>query len=312
MKPKFDNISLKKISGEALFPVRFHRDDRPLYSSIQNYGVLSPLHLVMDGDKLLILDGSARFKILREMNLLEVPCFMHDKKKLGKAESFLLYLELNHWNREFNLVERALCLSLAENLFEESAKIPHSFWEMIGIKKDIQSIHQYRDVLKLPELVQRYAINHNLPMAVVLNFLKFPKDEIEKLASMLFVLPFNQNKLSEVLGFLYDISKREQMSPVKIIEECLSGLESQEGAIQRAERLRQILHDRRNPQYQSHLHVFQSKVKKLPVNKKTRVLPAPFFEDDYVEINAKVYSQKDLKDLESLIKDKNWEELLKS
>lgn len=292
--------------------MRFHRDDRPLYSSIQNYGVLSPLHLVMDGEKFLILDGCARFNILREMNREQVPCFIYDKKNLDRAQSFLLYLELNHWNREFNLVEKALCLSLAENFFGESAKIPHSFWEMIGIKKDIQSIHQYRDVLKLPEMVQRYAINHDLPLTVALSFLKFPKGEVEKLASILFVLPLNQNKLSEVLGFLFDISKREQMSPVKIIEECLSGLESREGALQRAEKLRQILHDRRNPQYQSHLQVFQSRVKKLPVNKKTRVLPAPFFEDDYVEINAKVYSQKDLKELESLVKDKNWEELLKS
>lgn len=292
------------------FPTRFGGDSRQLQSSVQTYGILHPPRLFNDGDQLLILDGFERVKIAREMGMKDLACYVYEQEQLSKQNAFLLCIELNRLSRAFNLVEKAQLLRVAHQIFS-GGSIPKAFWTLIEIPHNIRSVQQFKDLLKLPVTVQKYAVNNNTSLATILMFLRFKAEEVEKLANQLFILPLNQNKLSEILNLLLDISKREEKSPLTVLDDILPELELEFSPNQKEQKLRQLLQQRRNPHYEKRLADFEGMVKKLPINDKTRVQPAPFFEDDYVEVSTKFRSQEDINDFISALKDGSWTELLK-
>lgn len=305
------DIEVHTLTMGRYFPTRFGGDSRQLQSSVQTYGILHPPRLFHDGNRFLILDGFERIKIAREMGVKELPCYVYDKKHLSKQNAFLLCIELNRLGRPFNLVEKAQLLKVAYQIFS-NANIPKAFWTLIEIPHNIHSIQQFKNLLKLPVAVQKYAINNNTSLATILTFLKFKAEEVEKLAAQLFTLPLNQNKLSEILNLLLDISKREDKSPQAILDDMLPALELEFSPNQKEQKLRQLLQQRRNPRYEKQLANFEVLVKNLPINDKTRVQPAPFFEDDYVEVTTKLRSQEDIKKFISALQDASWMNLLKN
>ncbi|OVE81964.1 hypothetical protein BVY03_01560 [bacterium K02(2017)] len=306
----FQTVEISQIE-KPLFSHRFNRDDRPLKTSIQNFGLKTPPSLLFDKGKYHIIDGWARIDILNKMGKSQLGCIVYDASEMNHENAFHLCIELNSWNRKFNVVEKALSLKTALEIFG-GLKVPKWFWQLVGIKENIKTIYQYKELLKLPPDVQKYAVNNNITLSVILGFLKFPKTQIETLAHQLFVLPLNQNKLAEILALVLDISKRDEILPVKVMECAFEEVEKRNefNAVQKEQLLRRILHSKRNPFYETKLKEFDEKIKGLPLNKYTKISPAPYFEDDYVEVNTKINSKKDLDDLVQILQSEVWKELL--
>lgn len=304
------DVEVSTIPIEPSFPTRFAGDSRQLLSSIQSYGILHSPRLYISGGKTRVLDGVERVKAAREIGLKRMLCHVYTEANLSHQNAFLLCLELNRLSRAFNIVEKALLVKTAHEVFI-GATIPKSFWNTVGVQHNIRAVQHYRDLLKLPPSVQKYAVNNDTPLATVLGFLHFKPSEIEKLASQLFILPLNQNKLSEILSLLLDISKKEEKGALPILESLMPELELEFSPNHKEQKLRRLLQQRRNPNYEKRLEEFEARVKKLPVNDKTKVRPAPFFEDDYVEVTTKFHSQEDVNDFISSLKDKSWTTIIK-
>lgn len=298
-------VEIAKISPEPLFQTRFLSDDRPLKTSIQNFGVFYPPRLLKQGDQLKMIDGSVRIKISKEAGHKDIVCFVYENSQLDIPNAFLMCLELNHWSRKFNIVEKAYFIKAAHEIYG-GQNIPKAFWAITDVLQNIRAIHQYQDVLRLPEIVQKYAINNHIPLPVILGFLKFPKDEIERIATQLFILPLNQNKLFEILNLLADISKQEMASPFSIIEGILPEMELEFNAQKKEQLLRQILHKRRNPLYEGKLAEFENKVKKIPINTTTKITPSPFFEENFIEVSTRFTSPEDINTFIAALKHENW------
>lgn len=309
--PVLKQIKLDEISASPVFKTSFHRDVRPLKTSIQNFGILHPVILWQTKDGLKVLDGLARLDIAQDVSLNEISCLVYDEAELDDKNAFLLNLELNRLAREFNLVERALYLQQAHDIYG-GLQIPRLFWDLVGIKQNIKQIHRYKDFLRLPELIQKFAVNNNIALPIILGFMKFPRTETEMIARCLFVLPLNQNKLGEILGLLIDIAKREAKSAKEILDETLSQIENDFNAVHKEQSLRRLLHKRRNPSYESHLKDFEDKVAELSLPEFVSIDPAPFFEDDYIELRAKLKKTDDLNALKDLFEDKAWSNLITS
>lgn len=303
-------VEIESISREPLFQTRFLSDDRPLKTSIQNFGVFYPPRLLKKGDELKIIDGSVRIQISKEAGHKEISCFVYEDSQLDLPNAFLMCLELNHWSRKFNIVEKAYFVKAAHEIYG-GQNIPKAFWAITDVSQNIRAIHQYKDVLKLPEVVQKYAINNHIPLPVILGFLKFPKDEIERIAAQFFILPLNQNKLSEILSLLADVSKQEEASPFSIIEGILPEMELEFNAQKKEQLLRQTLHKRRNPLYEGKLADFEDKVKKLPINTATKITPSPFFEENFIEVSTQFSSQEDINAFIESLKHQNWNHFFK-
>lgn len=305
-----ENIAVDSISQEPLFPSRFGGDDRLIRASIQNFGILTPPMILETGTGLRVIDGLWRVRIAHDMGNDTIPCFVYTEQDMSLPNALLLCLEGNRWHRHFNLVEKAQLLRVAHEHFGGQS-IPKTFWNLTDIPHNIRAIQQYKDLLKLPQAVLRYAVNNTIPLPTILGFLHFPKDEIERLAAKLFLLPLNQNKLAEILGLMGDVYKRDRISPLAILDEAFKSVENEFNAQQKELKIRQFLKQKRNPHYEKKLEDFESRIKDLPLTKDTRIQPAPFFEDDYIELSAKIGSTEDLQAFLESLKDKNWEKLFK-
>lgn len=307
---KFESVGLSAIHPDPIFPSRFGGDDRALRGSIQNFGILTPPCLLRAKQGLSIIDGTRRVMIARDIGLTAIPCLVYDQDDLDIGNAFLLCLELNRWHRHYNLVEKAQLLRAAHHYFGGQG-IPKTFWGLVDIPHNIRAIQQHKDLLKLPAPVRKYAVNNGIALLTILGFLHFPAAEIERIATRLFLLPLNQNRLNDLLTLLNDIAKREGASPLTVLEEGLKGVETEFNAQQKEQKLRHLLTRRRNPLYEKKLAEFQDKVRHLPLPKDTRVEPAPFFEDDYIEVNTRVHNQQELNEFLESLKDNEWGKLFK-
>lgn len=303
-----ENLQLDQINLSPLFPTRFGGDDRLLRASIQNFGILSPPMVLRTANGLRIIDGGWRLKIAVDLGHSGAPCFVYPEDSLNIANAFLLCLENNRWHRHFNLVEKAQLLKAAHEHFGGQT-IPKTFWSLVDIPHNIRAIQQYKDLLKLPPVVMRYAVNNAIALPTLLGFLHFPHQELERLAAKLFVLPLNQNKLAEMLGLLTDLYKRDGESPLNVLEAAFKSVENEFNTQQKEQKIRGFLKTKRNPHYEQKLEEFQARIKDLPLTKDTRIQPAPFFEDDYIELSARIGSAEDLGEFLASLKDLKWAKL---
>ena len=308
-KIESQDVPVQKI-GAALYSFRFCRDDRPLYTSIQNFGIINPPRLIPDGQEYRIIDGGARVEAAKKMGLTQITCQVHSVSEKNNAELFLLALELNCWNRTFNLMEKSLCLKIAQEVFA-GIKIPKRFWEVVGIREDIRTIYQHKELLKLPLSVQKYAVNNDIPLTVILGFLRFPPTQIEAIANQLFLLPINRNKLAEILTLLYEVSKRERLMPLDVLNALLMMLDGETNLFQKEQKLRDLLNQKRNPAYSKRLAFFEKNVRALNLPVGTQVEPALFFEEEAVTLHSKINSLKDRDQLVEMLKGEGWLSLLR-
>ncbi|HLD44672.1 MAG TPA: ParB N-terminal domain-containing protein [bacterium] len=301
--PTLHKILIQQIALSPLFQTRFQRDDRELASSIQTHGLLIPPVLWQnEAGSFFIIDGAARLACASAIKQEAVACQVMSCAEMNRQQAFVLCLELNRWCRAYNIVEKALLFKQAKNLFAEIPNIPPFFWHAVGIKPHYKIIYQYQNLLKLPDLVLTHAITNDIPINVVITFLKFPPQEQQRIASQLFILPINQNKLGEMLDSLNDISKQEGTQPSEALEQTLRALPGHLTPLEKVQSLRDQLNTRRRPHLIKHQKQFDQSIKKLPLTENTKICPSPFFEDDYIQLTAKLTTQEDVTRLEELLK----------
>jgi len=307
--PHHQKISLNLIENAPLWNTHFSRTDDELSESVKEFGVLIPISVLKKEQKYYVIDGMARYSICELLKKEEIDCRVYNEDELNDEKGFLLCLELNKWSRDFNTVEKAYCLKVADEIFE-SRDCPDSFWLLVGIKNNARTIQQYRDLLKLSDKVLEYSTLNHLSMSVTLTFLRFKNEDVDSMIHELSLFSLNQNKLAEIVNALYDISREEKKSALVVLQEALSENENESDVLKREQGLRNHLKLKRNPLYEARLNEFESKVKSLPLNKKCKISPAPYFEDDYIEISTRFRSQKDINDFAENLKNGNLKDLL--
>lgn len=141
-------------------------------------------------------------------------------------------------------------------------------------------------------------------------FLFFPAREIEKIRSVLFEFPINQNKLSEILELLSEISKRDHLSAVKVLNRAKNEIGEVSDSYKRLEGLRKILFKKRFPCYQKKKEKFDAALKKLKLPRNIQVTPAPYFEDSFIKIQCDFSTEEEGNRVVEILTKREWNELL--
>ncbi len=282
-----------------LWDITFSISDDLLESSIKTHGILLPLLL---SEEKRIVDGVRRFGIAKKLGMKDVPVLICSGKMV--QELFLIFLEVHRWTRSFNLVEKGRVLKQARLLFSKEKTISNVY-PLLGFVSE----HQAKDCESLCTLdfpVLQFIVQQALPLNVASRFLKIKSSD--KIVSLLQPLSLNQNSLADVLDLLLELSRKESKTVATLLEEHLSHLP---GA-QKGELLRKRLKENRHPRYQQKLVTFEKGVQALVSSssvKNIQINPAPYFEEDYVELKVRLHDQNDRKKLIELLQKKDWEEL---
>lgn len=304
------HLPLVDVSPDPLYPFRFDSDLQKLKTSLQTQGLFYPLCVIKNKKGHSILDGWRRFLILKELGFNDAPCFVYEESEMTLEQRFLFMLELNTSRQDLNIVETARCLRFAFEIFGDGS-IPKRFWDLIGISQRPQQVQIFKDLLKLPESILKFLVKNRIAPTTAALFLLFPESEREKLASCLFVLPLNQNKLAEILELLHDIIVRDQVSALSVLESIFSENKNQSSLHQKEQFLRTELHKKRNPLFEKKMADFKNWRAKLSLSKTTQVMPAPFFEEDYLAVTTRFSNEKEIDEFIKSLQEKNWKEFFK-
>lgn len=309
---QFEMRNLNDMPVAPLFSFRFSTDTRDLVSSVQKWGIINPIHIYKSNSAEFVLDGWQRLEFLRQNKSSHpVGVMVHDGHQLSESDAFLVFIELNVAQAEFNLIEKAMIAKKAQDLFLGKSW-PKILVSALEIPFQPNVLKDYRSLLKLPHFIQKYLVNNNLPLHVAVKFLNFNLEDVERLAHQLFVYPLNQNKLSEVLDLLQDLSRKESRPANQIFAEILAQISGSGLSHQKEKIIREALKKRRNPRFEAQLESFLQKTQTMPLNTQTSVVPAPYFEDDYVEVKSRIYNQNDIQNLIQVLTHKAWGDIFEN
>lgn len=273
-----------------LFPIHAFHDNRALQASLQSYGQLQPILIAQVDGQTIVVDGVQRLQALKDLSIAKVQCLEVDAN-LSVCDLFEMWFDLHQKDTHWNAIEQSRMLELAESLYD---KVPSWFWKKVSFKKNIRVIHLIRDLVKLPQNIQKHIAQSDYSPFVAAQFLRLPKDDLEKTSARLFQLPLNQNRLGEILQLLADVSLSQEKKPSEIIDEIFK--ESKQDLPQKKEaHLRQALKSLKNPRYSQVMQEFEENSKSLALPQGAQIQSAPYFEDDYITLQTRIRNEDDLK-----------------
>ena len=152
-------------------------------------------------------------------------------------------------------------------------------------------------------------MQRRIPAHVTKKFSLFPAEDRERLVDLLETLPLNQNNLAEILDLLSEISRRDGVSAVGIVEEGLGATRTIADPYKKIDPLKDFLRQKRFPLYHQKKVRFDTAIEKLNLPGSVWVNPSPFFEESFVEIRGKVEKGDDLKRLIEILESPAWTEI---
>jgi hypothetical protein len=220
---RIDKIDVNDTSYCISYPI----EDDLLASSVKRFGVLLPIGL-LESDRSKVVTGFKRIAAAKTAGIDEVPCVFLD---VSEKEAVLVAINDN-LKRPLNTIEKARCLEkmmmrgfLAEDLYAMA--------RMIGLPARERTLRTIVAMNTLGEAAKSLVVEHNLPLAVVEQFLSFDDEEITRIASMVSPLNATSSYLREALHLLMLLKIRKE--PVDLQQ--LEGVKDMEGLIRGLKRI---------------------------------------------------------------------------
>lgn len=291
--PELKRVDIAEI-GASLFPFRLYRTNKELDHSVQEHGLIQPPLLASCRNEYAILDGAARIWSAKN-KFNDALCLVYDEGEMDEKAMFCLYLEANLWARGFHTVEKAFCLKFADLIFE--SRIPVNVLQALDVPDSRQVMAQYGNLCRLSETVLEFISQLALKLSAAARFFHYSIAEGEALVHMLKSLPLNQNKLVQIMDFLADICRRDGSSSIQVLREALQAAGHENDAQKREQGLRDLLGTWRYPRYEKQRDDFSQKLVRLSLPNSIQIKPAPYFEDDYIELTCRISSDGERKKL---------------
>lgn len=303
MNLKLTTIPLKVLKTSNRFPFSFSRKSEALANSIHQFGLMNPLLVWESPDGMEVVDGSRRLKILGDQECFTIPVFVMDN--LRREEAFMNGLEANRWVKSFNLIEKSNILCESFQLFSET-----EIYDEILQRLEIQSIHRAQELMRfsdLPEEIQNFIVEKNIPPHGALLWLNFPKKEVLAVYEFIKKFPLNQNKLSTILQWTSEIAARDNLESTELLARMTAQIKKDVMEHEKVEKLIGDLEGVRYPRYAQKKEEFKKRAEKLFLPSGTNIEPHPYFEEKGVELKARVASSADLKKLIASLQNSEWD-----
>jgi ParB family chromosome partitioning protein len=300
---KREKIPTEKIYlKDERFRISYYFTLEQMIHSLRKIGLINPpLVTTRDGHYVLV-SGWKRVLASIELSLSTIAVTVNEDED-----------DLKIFLRAFyeNLATRDLSLA-------EKAEIVHKL-KRFGAKKE-HIIKKYLPLLEIPA----GAFHHDMLLAVAqfepelkaaiheknipfssLQLLSEFKPEARKIVFPL-LMPLSQNKQKEILEDLQEISLRENISAVEILnsDEIRNILVSKKiSLVQKADRIRALLRRKRFPNLSSWEESFDSSLKKMRWPKEIGVKHTPFFEDANISVTFNFKNKQEFEGNLSMLKD---------
>ena len=265
--------------------------------SIKNIGLINPPILIKNKIKYTIICGFRRIAACRMLGLLNI-----EAKILGSITNEIDCVKCaitdNSFQRPLNLIEQSRSLFMLSGFFKDITNLADAA-SSLGLPHNPSLIKKIINIYHLPLFIQNCILSNSIPFPMALELGTFEKDVGITFAKIFNDLKLGLNKQRELITLINEISLRENIPVIKVIQE--SGFQEilQNDELDRTkktEKLRFYLKKRRYPSITRAEQKFEELVKELKLGNSVELLPPKNFEGNTFIIKLHFNNLKDLQD----------------
>ena len=297
---KKEQLVLKEISlKDERFRTSYHFSLQKLKLSLEKIGLLNPPLVTLRDNRFILVSGWKRVLACLELSFTAIPVYVIEEE--NELQTFLMAFYENLATREFSLTEKAEVLARLKKFGENEKKIIRHYLPLLDIPQTLSHLDAYLAFSQFELELKRAAHEKNMTFSTLKLLAGFTLPEQRLLLPLL--LPLGQNKQKELLEDLLEIAKRNNM-PAKnmLLSKEIKAVQTNEtlAPLQKADKIRALLKEKRYPVFSSWKDSFDSLLKKMKWPREITVNPSPFFEEDSFTVIFSFENQEQFKT--SLIK----------
>ena len=277
---KFLTIPLHDIDiQDERFRFSYHFDLEKLLISIKKIGLIHPPTVVKrGGDQYVIVSGWKRIMACLRLAMADIP--VHLVREQEDSRLFLLCLYENWAFRSFDLLEKAEIISKLNGFIKDERKIAREYFPLLDTPSNLSYLDLYLKIARMDSPWKKIVHEKKIPLSSIQVLTEFTLEDRQTLLPL--VLPLNVNKLKQFFQDLYELSKktgntaRSLLSAPEVQSVCRSEKLS---PLQKAEKVRFLVHAKRYPALSSWKESFRNSLKKAGLTRDVAFDSSSFFED---------------------------------
>ena len=238
-----------------------------------------------------MVHGFRRIEIAKKLNLSEIHVKIYPEEKSAE-ELFKGSVLENTVNTELNIYEKCKIIQILNIHFPNFDKY---YWQkLLKLPLDKKYGSTINSILQFPKEWMEFFIDKNVPFKRIMTFSKIK--EIELLSKLL-PLNIGLNKMEQIFQFLFEISKRDEVT-VKSILDCINYETILKDPSIEKQNIVTILYDKlynlRYPLQSEYLKKVDTKVKELKPINNIKIKYDKTFERSGINFILNVNSKNDL------------------
>ncbi len=268
-----------------------------ILDSIKNVGLINPPILIKKKSKYTIICGFRRIAACRMLGLLNIEAKILDSST-NEIDCVKCAITDNSFQRPLNLIEQSRSLFMLSGFFKDITSLA-DVASSLGLPHNPSIIKKIINIYHLPLFIQNCVLSNIISLSMAVELGRF-----EKHAGIIFAEIFNDlklglNKQRELITLINEISLRENIPVIKVIQE--SGFQEilQNDELDRTKKtktLRFYLKKRRYPSITRAEQKFEELVKELKLGNNMKLIPPKNFEGNTFIIKLHFNNLKDLQD----------------
>jgi ParB family chromosome partitioning protein len=305
---------------DETFSVNFMPDLRRLQPSMEEIGLIQPVLLRKKLEGYQIVCGFRRISIVKERGGSDILSMVLDEGEKDDLRLFLISLHENLTTRGFNTIEKAIALDKLVHQFQiDPATVITKYLPLFDLEADEKILKTYLSLARMEKEVKRYVLEEEVSRTNIRRISALSSTDRLALLSLISPLKLGENRLREILTFLEEISKRDQLPIKEIVKrsEIQAILSRPElTPAQRAERMKKALMGLRYPRLRNREEKFEKKRKELNLPSNISFSHHPFFEGKGLKMELQFETAEEyqaiVSSLNGLSENKEFRELIKS
>jgi ParB family chromosome partitioning protein len=286
-----------------------------LMDSIDHVGMLNLPLLVERETGYKIVCGYRRIEACRRLDWTEVEAKILDIDT-KRLKCITYAIADNSLQRPLNLIEQSRSINLLYPFFKDVGALGKEL-SLMGLPDNPSIIKKIKELCHLPGSVQSGILSNTISLAMALELGRLQQGAGEGFAKLFETLKLSLNKQREILTLVKEISLREDISMLEVIEnDILQKILSNED-LDRNQKIRKIriyLKQRRFPVITAAEKEFESHLKKLKLGSGTKLIPPDNFEGATYILKLSFKNLNELKDrqasIDALIKNPSLRKIL--
>jgi ParB family chromosome partitioning protein len=273
-----------------------------LMNSIDHVGMLNLPLLLEKKTGYKIVCGFRRIEACRRLDWTEVEARILDiDTKMLKCITYAI--ADNSLQRSLNLIEQSRSINLLYPFFNDVSALGKEL-SIMGLPGNPSIIKKIKELCHFSGSVQHGILSNTISLAMALELGRLQQGAGDGFAKLFETLKLSLNKQREILTLVKEISLREDISILKVIEnDMLQKILSNEDPDrnQKIRKIRIYLKQRRFPVITAAEKEFESHLKKLKLGSGTKLIPPDNFEGATYILKLSFKNLTELKDRQSTV-----------